>query len=312
MKEISFSAHADYSETKDFVDQLEPPYIVLVHGDSNQMLKLKKSLDEFHKENNRAIQIFTPKNCEIVKLTFTSQKFAKCMGTASKIFEDNLEGSKLSGLLVKREFDLRIMAPEDLINYTNIHTVSINQKLVVPYHSTIPHLYYVLQQMYDEICFTFPSSNQVISSDKSHLISNNVNSILVSKSLLIENKIHSFTPPALILKWSSNPITDLIADSVAAIVINIHSHPLPSEHLGHSHSHSHSHSEHSSSTFGDSKIKKEYELIENKEDENKNITHSFEISSVIIHFLFFLSTFLHFFLKKLITEQNIPQNGTCL
>eukprot|EP01091_Cochliopodium_minus_P003871 TRINITY_DN13824_c0_g1_i1.p1 TRINITY_DN13824_c0_g1~~TRINITY_DN13824_c0_g1_i1.p1 ORF type:complete len:798 (-),score=235.32 TRINITY_DN13824_c0_g1_i1:42-2435(-) len=273
VKEISFSAHADYRETKEFVDILQPPYIVLVHGDSNQMLKLKKSLDEIHKEREQMTQIFTPKNCETVKLTFVQQKIAKSIGKSSGNFNPQVEGFKLSGLLVKKEFDLRIMSAEDLSNYTMIKTSIVNQKLVVPYHSTIPHLFSVLHQMYDEITFTFPNSNQVLSSEKMHLLSNNVNCLFVSKSLIIENKIASFSPPALILKWKSNPITDLIADSVAAIVINIHSHPLPSEHFYHSHTHSHSHS------HGDEKgenksqndkvltsilVKKNYQIVDEK------------------------------------------------
>lgn len=38
---ISFSAHADFQHTKDYVQILQPPNIVLVHGDQNEMNKLK-------------------------------------------------------------------------------------------------------------------------------------------------------------------------------------------------------------------------------------------------------------------------------
>ncbi len=41
---VSFSAHSDYQQTREFVDILEPPYIVLVHGDANEMNRLKNAV----------------------------------------------------------------------------------------------------------------------------------------------------------------------------------------------------------------------------------------------------------------------------
>lgn len=38
---ISFSAHVDYTDTQDYIQLLQPPNIILVHGDSNEMGKLK-------------------------------------------------------------------------------------------------------------------------------------------------------------------------------------------------------------------------------------------------------------------------------
>mmetsp|Transcript_5334 Transcript_5334/g.6830 ORF Transcript_5334/g.6830 Transcript_5334/m.6830 type:complete len:114 (-) Transcript_5334:541-882(-) len=47
---ISFSAHADYGNTRDFIATLMPPNIVLVHGDQNEMGKLKNALDASYKD----------------------------------------------------------------------------------------------------------------------------------------------------------------------------------------------------------------------------------------------------------------------
>lgn len=41
---ISFSAHADFPQTSEFLDALDPPHVVLVHGEANEMLRLKKRL----------------------------------------------------------------------------------------------------------------------------------------------------------------------------------------------------------------------------------------------------------------------------
>lgn len=44
VEEISFSAHADSKETKDFVRQVDPTCIVLVHGSSKNAEDLKGDL----------------------------------------------------------------------------------------------------------------------------------------------------------------------------------------------------------------------------------------------------------------------------
>jgi cleavage and polyadenylation specificity factor subunit 3 len=41
---ISFSAHADCQQTAEYIKQLQPPNIVLVHGDANEMKKLQNNL----------------------------------------------------------------------------------------------------------------------------------------------------------------------------------------------------------------------------------------------------------------------------
>jgi hypothetical protein len=38
---LSFSAHADYEQTSGFLDGLQPPHVVLVHGERGEMMKLR-------------------------------------------------------------------------------------------------------------------------------------------------------------------------------------------------------------------------------------------------------------------------------
>jgi hypothetical protein len=38
---LSFSAHADFEQTSGFLDALQPPHVVLVHGERGEMMKLK-------------------------------------------------------------------------------------------------------------------------------------------------------------------------------------------------------------------------------------------------------------------------------
>lgn len=41
---ISFSAHTDYTQTSGFIRALRPPHLVLVHGEMNEMNRLKAAI----------------------------------------------------------------------------------------------------------------------------------------------------------------------------------------------------------------------------------------------------------------------------
>lgn len=72
---ISFSAHSDFLQTSEYIDALMPPNVILVHGDANEMGRLKQSLVQ--KYENKNIQVFSPKNGQPVQLQFRAEKMAK-------------------------------------------------------------------------------------------------------------------------------------------------------------------------------------------------------------------------------------------
>ena len=43
---FSFSAHADYSQTSEFIEKLAPPHVVLCHGNPFEMDKLRTALSK--------------------------------------------------------------------------------------------------------------------------------------------------------------------------------------------------------------------------------------------------------------------------
>jgi cleavage and polyadenylation specificity factor subunit 3 len=69
---ISFSAHADFIQTSQFIDQLRPAHIVLVHGEANMMASLKKQL--VGKYEQTGVGVWSPDNTETVTLTFHESK----------------------------------------------------------------------------------------------------------------------------------------------------------------------------------------------------------------------------------------------
>ena len=73
---ISFSAHTDYQQTSEFIRQLKPPHIVLVHGEQNEMSRLKSALQrEYEGDPENKILIYNPRNTESVELYFRGGLF---------------------------------------------------------------------------------------------------------------------------------------------------------------------------------------------------------------------------------------------
>ncbi len=131
---LSFSAHVDFVENKSFMENTNPANIILVHGESTEMLRLKEELTKkfaILPDGERPL-IQSPKNCQIICIEFHRDKLAKAVGSlteklkfpppVSKEEETVIDDQKntLSGLLVIKDFNSRLVAAEDLVSYTQL------------------------------------------------------------------------------------------------------------------------------------------------------------------------------------------------
>lgn len=193
---ISFSAHADFEQTSNFIDRLKPAYIVLVHGDSIEMGRLKLKLE---KEFKNKFRVYTPTNHQTVEFTFEIRKNAKIV-----LGDDMLE----EGIIVRKEPDHIIMEVNSLTDYTTIGVNTIRQKLRVPYAHSLQLLQYLLNSL-------FPGVQSL-----------NVGGV----ACLVVGGSVSLTPEGsgnLLLEWMASPQSDIVADSVALLILQIRSNPSP-------------------------------------------------------------------------------------
>lgn len=110
---ISFSAHTDYQQTSEFIRLLKPAHVVLVHGEQNEMFRLKSALQrEYESDRNANITFHNPRNTHTVELYFRGEKTAKVMGSLAVKRPET--GNQLSGVLVKRDFKYHVLAASDL------------------------------------------------------------------------------------------------------------------------------------------------------------------------------------------------------
>uniref|UniRef100_A0A915J5F0 Cleavage and polyadenylation specificity factor subunit 3 n=1 Tax=Romanomermis culicivorax TaxID=13658 RepID=A0A915J5F0_ROMCU len=207
---ISFSAHTDYRQTSEFIRQLKPPHVVLVHGEMNEMSRLKSAITrEYEDDPQVKMDVYNPRNTQGVTLHFRGEKTAKIVGRLAQ--EPPHENQIISGILVKRNFNYHLMHNEDLSVYTELSQSILSQRQSVFYSGTLPLLSYYLHQL---------SAGEVevmVTSEESKK-----KTLRVFKQILVH-----FESPVVIIEWIANPVNDMYADTVLAGVLQADANPIP-------------------------------------------------------------------------------------
>jgi cleavage and polyadenylation specificity factor subunit 3 len=149
VQEFSFAAHVDGAENRAFIEEVNAPVVVLVHGERGNMMRMRSRLLGLGK-----FKVYSPANCEEVRIPFRREKVAKVVGRLANEINpqaiagllsppssgedsDDADGESkdvkrrkdesqvISGVLVQNEFKLSLMAPEDLREYAGLNTTTI-------------------------------------------------------------------------------------------------------------------------------------------------------------------------------------------
>ncbi|XP_012679369.1 cleavage and polyadenylation specificity factor subunit 3 [Clupea harengus] len=207
---ISFSAHTDYQQTSEFIRALKPPHVILVHGEQNEMARLKAALIREYEDNDEVhIEVHNPRNTEAVTLNFRGEKLAKVMGCLAD--KKCAQGQRVSGILVKRNFSYHILAPSDLSNYTELAMSTVKQTQAIPFTGPYSLLVNQLRHLAGDV-------EEVEASEKTEKIEKTTLKIFKNITLLHEAGM-------VTLEWVANPLNDMYADAVTTVVLEVQSNP---------------------------------------------------------------------------------------
>lgn len=190
---VSFSAHADYKQTSNFIQTLKPSYVVLVHGDSNEMGRLRSAL-----ERNFTMNVVTPVNCQTVEYFFPVKINAKIV---------KKQDFPSEGIIVRKEPEHMILPVDSLPDYTSIGINKFLQKLLVPYHNTFRVLLYLIKSLFPNV--------MVCEKEGIHFF-------LVEEIVTV--KMYS---EKVLLEWQAGPLADMVADTIALMVMQVTNNPNP-------------------------------------------------------------------------------------
>ncbi|KAI4804104.1 hypothetical protein KUCAC02_025746 [Chaenocephalus aceratus] len=135
----SFSAHTDYQQTSEFIRALKHHVTVAKvcfeypgPREQNEMARLKAALIREYEDNDQVhIEVHNPRNTEAVTLNFRGEKLAKVMGSLAD--EKCVQGQRVSGILVKKNFNYHILNPSDLSTYTELAMRTVKQTQAIPF-----------------------------------------------------------------------------------------------------------------------------------------------------------------------------------
>lgn len=224
---VSFSAHVDFMQNRNFISRVDPKHIILVHGAKDEMGRLKSALMLQHKQlpENKRPTVTMPPNLQEVKLKFSRRRSAKVMGTLAKREREPHEGEEVGGILVTQNFNSKILSPKDLPTYTPLRLGSVVSKLHVPFAGHVSTLRLLLNEMFS----TVEESSEIFhKSDATEMGDNTDNE---SQGELIVFSLHEKqvtitigkTKGVATVEWFACPVGDIVADSVIALLMHAQS-----------------------------------------------------------------------------------------
>lgn len=110
--EISFAAHVDFQQNAGFIEECAPKKIILVHGDSNPMGRLKSALLSRYssrKGTDEEVKVFNPRNCENLLIGIQGVKIAKVVGSLAEA-----ELKLMKDFFEKRAKEMKITEVDDM------------------------------------------------------------------------------------------------------------------------------------------------------------------------------------------------------
>ncbi|KAF2815703.1 Endoribonuclease YSH1 [Mytilinidion resinicola] len=264
VQEYSFAAHVDGPENMDFIGEVNARVVILVHGEKHNMMRLKSKLLSLNSDKTVAAKIYSPANCEELRIPFKADKIAKVVGKLAQIppplpfrgkgdpegRQEELDTSKLiTGVLVQNDFKMSLMAPEDLREYAGLTTTTIlcRQHLNLS-AAGIDLIRWALEGTFgaiEEITIEDDAVNGKVQPNGNGLHKHEDADEEISRSttaLKVMDCVTIYCRPgrSVEVEWEGNMINDGIADAVLAVLFTVESSPAAVKQSSRSHSHSHS------------------------------------------------------------------------
>jgi cleavage and polyadenylation specificity factor subunit 3 len=136
---ISFSAHVDYTQNSQFIDECKPKNLFFVHGEANEMLRLKNTINLRNEKNKVEMNLFALKNGEEGSFVVNKDNTGKIYTEKKGVFE---------ALAVVDNEEILIFDKENL-QESEVKLMKLKQTQSIPYNSTFTLLKQILVSEFD-------------------------------------------------------------------------------------------------------------------------------------------------------------------
>ena len=191
-------------------------------------MRLKSKLLSLNSDKVRKTKVFSPKNCEELRIPFRKDKTAKVVGSLAQtpLPTSEEESQIVNGVLVQNDFKLSLMTPEDLKEYAGLTTTTITcrQKITLS-AAGVDLVRWGLEGTFGSI---EEVKTEYTNGAKANGIKNDVENghskgaqFLVMGCVLVKYN----SSGEVELQWEGNMTNDSIADAIMAVLFSLESSP---------------------------------------------------------------------------------------
>jgi cleavage and polyadenylation specificity factor subunit 3 len=230
------------------------------------MMRLKSKLLSLNASKTTKVKVYSPRNCEELRIPFKADKMAKVVGKLASITlpqDLNMDSSSaplVTGVLVQNDFKLSLMAPEDLREYAGLNTTTITCKQRLTLSAAgIDLIKWALEGTFgtvEELPEMRRAQNANGNGVKNGTIQEEdedddeeykpeeaadeeVAALMAAYLVMGCVAVRYRTNGEVELEWEGNMLNDGIADSVMAVLFSVESSPAAVKRSSKQHSHSH-------------------------------------------------------------------------
>ncbi len=204
-------------------------------------MRLKSKLLSLNAEKTVKVKVYTPANCDEVRIPFRKDKIAKVVGKLAQttLPSEQDEGPLMAGVLVQNGFDLSLMAPDDLREYAGLATTTITCKQHITLSSASMDLIkWALEGTFGAIEEIGTDQEAKKEEDQEDVDGDKQQ----TKQEAVDEEIPMEEPQAYLvmgcvilryhprtreveLQWEGNMMNDGVADAVMAVLLTVESSP---------------------------------------------------------------------------------------
>lgn len=220
------------------------------------MMRLKSKLLSLNSNKTVKVKVYSPKNCEELRIPFKQDKIAKVVGKLASIPppthlptpEDDTQ--LVTGVLVQNDFKLSLMAPEDLREYAGLTTTTMTCKERIHLSAAgIELIRWGLEGTFGKI-EELPEMKPTIENGDGDAVPNGdgeaaadeeVHQLVAAYRIMGCVTVRYRSNGECELEWEGNLLNDGIADSVLSVLLSVESSPAAVKRSAQNHKHDHHH-----------------------------------------------------------------------
>lgn len=198
-------------------------------------MRLKSKLLSLNADKTTKVKVYSPRNCEELRIPFKADKTAKVVGKLASIpppTSATNQSQLITGVLVQNDFKMSLMAPEDLREFAGLTTTTIMCKQRMTLSAAgIDLIKWALEGSFGSIDEMPESKSRLRTNGDIHMngsgeeadeeFSNLATVYLVMGCVIVRHKDNGEVE----LEWEGNMLNDGIADAVMGVLLSVESSP---------------------------------------------------------------------------------------